>query len=230
MCNKDYVLQMFESNEKIYIDTSTLMEVNGLRMFIETVRPICIANGYRVIVTDSVCNELEKHIHSNNEFKKSKATEAMLLVCQNTDVFQIEDIASRRLREEKFINTFADPELIKEILSNKFKHTQLLITNDRRLSSDVYDLNTFESCKGKRITVCYLNVSGQLMMCDCVKSHNDCQLDDNSSDTKVEYVDRIIVKEQSGFQKYGAPALAFVGGVACTAGWKPFIKFIKSFL
>lgn len=230
MCNEDYILQMFNLNERIYIDTSTLMEVYGLRSFIEKVRPICREKGHRIIVTDSVCAELEKHIHSLNEFKKSKAAEAMLLVCQNSDIFQIEDISSKRLKEEKFINSFADPELIKEILSNKFNHTQLLITNDRKLSSDVYDLNTFESCRGKRIAVCYLNSTGNLMMCDCAR--NQTVEDPKIEETKpsIQYVDRIIVREPDGFHKYGIPTLTFAGGLACACGWKPLVKFVKSLL
>ena len=51
---------------------------------------------------------------------------------------------------------------ILEYNKSKTDYKQLLITNDKNLCIDAFNLNTLNSCKGQQIMVCYINKNGKL--------------------------------------------------------------------
>ena len=57
---------------------------------------------------------------------------------------------------------FADSELLSRLTKEKTEFSQLLITNDKKLSVDAYSLNNLNSCLGKKISVCYISKNGLL--------------------------------------------------------------------
>lgn len=103
---------------------------------------------------------------SDNERKSQAALEAIGILSQFVDLFDVQNDA---MNENEIAKAFADCQLLSELTLNKAEGGQLLITNDRKLSKDAFDLNSQESCKGYRIMVCYLNRFGELHMCQCVK-------------------------------------------------------------
>lgn len=166
MNSQDYIKTMIQNNGRIYIDTATLMEVEWMKLFIINCEEIIIKEKKKIIVPKAVCLELAKHIESADARKSHAALEAIGILSQNQNLF---DVQNEAMTEQEIVKVFADCQILSELTLNKRDGGQLLITNDRKLSRDAYNLNELESYKGYRIMVCYLNKYGELHMCQCVK-------------------------------------------------------------
>jgi len=166
MTSQEYIKTMIQNNGRIYIDTATLMEVEWMKLFISNCKEILITEEKKIIVPKAVCLELAKHIESADARKSHAALEAIGILSQNLNLF---DVQNEALTEQEVSKVFADCQILSELTLNKRAGGQLLITNDRKLSRDAYNLNELESYKGYRIMVCYLNKFGELHMCQCVK-------------------------------------------------------------
>ena len=85
--------------------------------------------------------------NSNNEEKANKARTGLRLIYGYSDLFSLERSEGE---PEDLDHAFADPELLTRLTQERRFKRQLLITNDRDLSQDAYDLNTTHSFRGKR--------------------------------------------------------------------------------
>lgn len=170
MTNRDYIFQMIRANTRIYIDTASLMDSSELAIFLESAADIFREEHKLIIVTTAVRFELIKHLQSKNTVKQALAMEAVGIIRQYEDIFCIEgDI----LDDQDIFKAFADAELLATLTLNKADGSQLLITNDKKLSKDAYSLNDQESCRGRKIMVCYINRYGELMRSRCVNEKED---------------------------------------------------------
>ena len=159
MTNREYVEDLLALNEKIYIDTSSLMNDTELGRFLVQYHDIFEALNKKIIVTREVCLEIVRHLSSKNIEKQEKAKSVILLFKNYSNLFLFED---KDLKQSEVSSAFADSELLSRITKDKSKHSQLLITNDKNLSVDAYKLNKLYSCKGKKIMVCFIDNLGQL--------------------------------------------------------------------
>lgn len=159
MTNREYVEDLLALNEKIYIDTSSLMNDTELGRFLVQYQDIFEALNKKIIVTREVCLEIVRHLSSKNIEKQEKAKSVILLFKNYSNLFLFED---KDLKQSEVSSAFADSELLSRITKDKSKHSQLLITNDKNLSVDAYKLNKLYSCKGKKIMVCFIDNLGQL--------------------------------------------------------------------
>lgn len=159
MTNREYVEDLLALNEKIYIDTSSLMNDTELGRFLVQYQDIFEALNKKIIVTREVCLEIVRHLSSKNIEKQEKAKSVILLFKNYSNLFIFED---EDLKQSEVSSAFADSELLSRITKDKSKHSQLLITNDKNLSVDAYKLNKLYSCKGKKIMVCFIDNLGQL--------------------------------------------------------------------
>ena len=159
MTNREYVEDLLALNEKIYIDTSSLMNDTELGRFLVQYQDIFETLNKKIIVTREVCLEIVRHLSSKNIEKQEKAKSVILLFKNYSNLFIFED---KDLKQSEVSSAFADSELLSRITKDKSKHSQLLITNDKNLSVDAYKLNKLYSCKGKKIMVCFIDNLGQL--------------------------------------------------------------------
>ena len=159
MTNREYVEDLLALNEKIYIDTSSLMNDTELGRFLVQYQDIFEALNKKIIVTREVCLEIVRHLSLKNIEKQEKAKSVILLFKNYSNLFIFED---KDLKQSEVSSAFADSELLSRITKDKSKHSQLLITNDKNLSDDAYKLNKLYSCKGKKIMVCFIDNLGQL--------------------------------------------------------------------
>lgn len=159
MTNLEYVNSIIRSNDMIYIDTSSLMNVMELRKFLESYYQIFVDYNKRIIVTREVCLEIYRHLISKVETKQYKSQKVIEVLKQYKEIFIFED---ENLNDTEAERAFADSELLSRITKEKIKHRQLLITNDKKLSVDVYNLNNLNSCLGAKISVCYISQDGLL--------------------------------------------------------------------
>ena len=159
MTNREYVEDLLALNEKIYIDTTSLMNDTELGRFLVQYQDIFEALNKKIIVTREVCLEIVRHLSLKNIEKQEKAKSVILLFKNYSNLFIFED---KDLKQSEVSSAFADSELLSRITKDKSKHSQLLITNDKNLSVDAYKLNKLYSCKGKKIMVCFIDNLGQL--------------------------------------------------------------------
>ena len=153
MTNIEYVNALLCSNDVIY------MNVQELRKFLDSYQQCFIKHNKKIIVTREVCLEIVKHLSSKIESKQFKAQRVIDLFKEFRDVFIFEDQNLNNLDAEK---AFADSELLSRLTKGKTEFSQLLITNDKKLSVDAYSLNNLNSCFGEKISVCYISRNGLL--------------------------------------------------------------------
>ena len=165
MTNTEYMQKMAIVNDYIYVDTSALMDADWLRLFSEKAEPVFKAAGKCITIPPAVRSELIRHLDSPDFEKKCRAETAIAILAEHKELFQA---TGGQLDDEEITKAFADMELLATLMLNRRGNRQLLITNDRNLSKDAYDLNDQQSCQGGRISVCYINHYGELQMCDCV--------------------------------------------------------------
>ncbi|MBQ8325544.1 MAG: hypothetical protein IJX86_00605 [Lachnospiraceae bacterium] len=169
MNNTEYIEKIIVSVDRILVDTSTLM-TNGFQQFISSNKHSLILEQKKIIIPKAVYTELARHIGSDNPEKNERAMAAVELMSLNKDVFQIENVP---LSEDEIAHAFADAQLLSELTLHKSEYNQLLITNDRKLSCDAFDLNQQQSCKGRKVLVCYINWYGEMQCCECARHSTD---------------------------------------------------------
>lgn len=167
MTNTEYLAAMAQANDRIYIDTASIMNAEWFRQFAENATPIFQAAHKRITIATAVRSELCRHMESADSRKQEDALAAMNVISQHKELF---NTAGGELDDEEIARAFADAELLAELMIFKKEGNQLLITNDRKLSSDAFELNQQQSNHGYRINVCHINRFGFLQMCDCVKA------------------------------------------------------------
>ena len=166
MTNLEYVTGLIKSNDKIYIDASALMNVDELEVFSKNIQDILLAEKKQIIVTRDVFIELLRHFKGSDDRKRNLVTKVFDVFFRYENVFSVQNT---NINDANYLKAFADAKLLAELTEHKSSWRQLLITNDKKLGQDAYDLNNLESCKGYNIKVCYLNHFGELHRCDCVK-------------------------------------------------------------
>ena len=169
MTNIEYIQKMTTINDYIYADTSALLDADWLRSFSEKAEPIFMAAGKKVTIPTSVRAELLRHFDSPDSEKRSRAHAAVEILANHKELFQTTDDL---INDDDIAAAFADAELLTLLMVNRRGHRQLLIANDRNLTSDAFNLNNQESCHGGKISVCYVNRFGGLQCCDCVPESN----------------------------------------------------------
>ena len=65
------------------------MEVDRLNYMVENYKPILIQNRLSIIVPGVVCQELVRHLTSDNTEKKEKANEALKVIRNNGEMFAV---------------------------------------------------------------------------------------------------------------------------------------------
>lgn len=224
----NYLNYVLDHNDLIYVDTSTLMNADSMQLFIQRAEDEFLARNKRMIVTQWVQKELNKHIRSDNENKRDQARAALLLLAKYDSLFILED--DNAILDSA---TFADSDLLSRLVLNKATATQLLITYDRSLALDAYNLNNQGSNKGGKVMVCHINRAGYIKKCDCVGSPNH-ESDDVPIEPevivreKIVYVNRPVEKEiVSNTKAWKTPvaiATGFISGIAFEKFALPFIK------
>ena len=116
MNSQEYLINMLQSNKRIYIDTATLMEVEWMKAFIENYEEILLEFERKIIVPKAVCLELAKHMESGNERKSKAALETIGILSHNQGIFEVRNEA---ITEGEIAKVLADCQLLTELTINK---------------------------------------------------------------------------------------------------------------
>ena len=157
-----YLEDMLTYAGRVYIDTCSLMETERIEQFIEAAEEVFLQYDKQMTVLGSVVRELENFLQSADYEKRRRAEDAFMLMNEHYELFRVKD-------GDSDCGDFADPEILAELVRSKGDCGQLLITNDKKLAKDAFQLNRQESNHGQKIMVCHLNYYGNLCRCDCTK-------------------------------------------------------------
>lgn len=197
--------KQIQSNELIWIDTSTIMDIENFKLFITKIRPLLLKKKKMIIIPISVKNELLKHKNSDNQKKKNLAIRGLELINQYKDIFQYDQTINNLANDN-----FADKNILLLIINNKTEASQLLISNDKGLTSDAYKFNDTKSYNGRKINVCYINRNGNLQMCDCVKNKVQ-EIEKNVQKDNVAPIQIEVTKDKTFLERYGLPVGVLIG-------------------
>ena len=238
MCTTYYLENLLHQVNRVSIDTSSLMETEKLEKFIVMAEPVFAEFEKQIIVPGSVQNELIGFLDCGGCEKSELAEQVFRLLDEHHEMFRLEE----RVDGEDF----ADREILSELMRNKGDCGQLLITNDKKLAKDAFQLNQQESNRGRKIMVCHLNHYGDLSRCDCTKPQEqvDClhmeesvqakiaeTLEDEVPQCPVTPVRRTVDKPAAKKHRWKLPAAiaggfagGFIGGIAFDRYAIPMIR------
>ena len=141
--------------DRIYIDTSTLMNYGPLRLFLGRYEN----RELKIIMPASVRLELARHIDSGIPDKAEKSLECICVMDEFPGLIMLD---GGILPEDLMYSTHADREILAMLTRDKGRYRQLLITNDRDLAADALALNSQLSCPGNEVSVRRINRKGEL--------------------------------------------------------------------
>ena len=221
--------EIIRNSEEIMMDTASLMEANSLECMLDKYRDTFIELGKMIIIPGVVCQELVRHLTSENTDKKGKANQALKIIRNNSEIFTVE---SAEYTSEEIRKAFADREILIRLSGSRANRRQLLITNDRKLSRDAYNLNSMESCSGKPVFVCYLSRLGDLCKCDCGTNLNNeperVKIVVKKEPVYVEVEKKHTTSARSVFGRIIGAVVMFGAGYGTCKYGKDIIKSVKS--
>lgn len=225
MKNVEYTKSVLMKNDIIIIDTSATMNYERFDKLVTQIGSLITKIDKKIIVPKAVWKELIRHQNSNINEKRIKAERAIDIISLHRNIFLLED---EIMDSNEIVKTFADVELLSTLTKNKIMHKQLLITNDKKLSTDAFKLNLQESCFGRKIEVCYITCSGTLNMCECAHVKKE-----NINSPKVQK--RIKMSNHSSnthgkhrTKKIGVHLATFATGICIGKYHSQLLKFIKT--
>lgn len=187
MKTENYIINTITNSNKIYIDTSTLMDVEDIKKFLDSYRDVFLKNNKKILIFNEVIGELHQHrLFSNNKNKKNKAIQALQFLeseknIEDSMIFEFESNVSGFLSPESRKTYFADKRIHSFVNENRPNYTQLIITKDKKLAKDLLSLNSIESIRGKKIIVKQLSNEGILI--NLVKKETPIESSDKLSNS-----------------------------------------------
>lgn len=214
------VLKLISENQIIMLDTSVAMD-EQFKHLVDVIEMPLMENRKKIIIKKAVWAELLRHLGSTDSLKQQRATTAVEIIAMHQNIFEIDD---SYLNAEKILKAFADAEFLADLMIHKRQYTQALLTNDKKLSRDVNNLNIQESCLGKQISVYNLNTSGNIVF---------CPYDSLIEETKEKESEKTVIQEFPKENNFilpivGTSAAALVVGVVIGKYGKEMFRVLKS--
>ena len=208
------ITKLVLENQVILLDTSVAMD-EKFEDLVNEMELLLMENRKKIVVKNAVWAELLRHLGSDDEIKQQRATKAVEIIGMHQNIF---DINGWGLSSDKIFRSFADAEFLADLTRHKNRYTQALLTNDKKLSRDVNNLNSQESYLGKQISVYSLN-NGNIVLCPC-------------EEKEVSEPEKIIIKEKvkennSILPIVGSTLTALTAGVFIGKYSKNILKMLK---
>lgn len=215
--------ELFITNQKIYIDTSSLMNVSEMEKFISIYKESFEKNGKKIILLREVCLELVKHYINKDSSKHLLVSKLFSLLRDNLTIFTFED-DNLTLDEAK--RSFADKDILARLTKDRTDISQILITSDKDLSWDAYQLSNSYSCRGLDVTVCDIGVDGSLMPVEFLDDLDEKKDDPSNSDKENSAV--MVNKTKNDFENFWGYGLSFLIGGIIFKYSEPLSKVIRN--
>ena len=146
--------------DQVYLDTCSLMEESFPEFmdYLDGSREYWNKEDIEIIVLSSVINELKNHIDNKEKIELSiGAKRAYKIIKHAAGVF-----GKKLIKIEDGESEFADQEISAKAISNRTKYRILVITQDRKLATDLRKFNSLNSQFGKEIQIYRIKSDGLL--------------------------------------------------------------------
>ena len=150
---------IFDRYDRIFIDSSSLMNFKELKMFLVKYGDRIRKSRTQIVMPKAVQIEIARHLVSCREDKAEKSSECLTVLADYPGLIVCDGCINP---EDLTYDTHADREILAMLISGNGRYKQLLITNDNGLSKDAVNLNSLHSCSGKMISVKSINKNGEL--------------------------------------------------------------------
>lgn len=144
---------------KIMIDTCSLMHTK-CEDVIKALLPALKKYNGKIIVPKKVIDELKKHQKCFDDPSKVELAEKGLYLCNlllNSGCLSIRGGSN---------DNFADNVFFVQFTNYRYKYSMLLITQDRKLTHDILQINNLKSAGGFPVNVMRINYNGKLVQSD----------------------------------------------------------------
>lgn len=210
--------------QKIYLDTSAAMHFAGFKKFVKQVEKTLRDAEKKIIVLKVVWLELIRNYNSTDKEKAEAANQAISILSSHRDIFEIED---EEIFQYEMESAFADKVLLSSIILDRTDVSVLLITNDRMLSKDALDINHQSSCRGHKITTCYIDKNGDLLPGFASETAES----DTESNVVVKEIVKLVEvpaeKKDDWFTKIAIPVGSLVAGLVIGKYTDKIVNVIK---
>ncbi len=151
----DPQLEALVRERMIMMDTCTLMH-EGCDKLIDRLLPLLTKHGRAVCLPQRVIEELRHHSWDHRDRSKAASAARGYQLCK-----KLQDAGCLSVRSSK-LDSFADNVLF--VLFTKYRYHEhlLLITQDRKLTMDILQLNKTQSSTGYPAEVMYIDNDGKL--------------------------------------------------------------------
>lgn len=148
-------LEKIVKEQIIFIDTCSLLEPQSV-VFWQNVIPLLHTYQKKIIVPMRCIEEVQKHYVNASNASLSKRAEECLKALQKLLKGGLIEV-----RGEKSDN-FADNVFLSVFMKHRMNHKLFLITQDKKLASDIENLNSIKSVKAKPVQVRKIGKDGRL--------------------------------------------------------------------
>ena len=202
---------VFDRYDRIFIDTSSVMNFKELKMFLEKYGDRIRKSRTQIVMPKAVQIEIARHLGSSREDKAEKSTECLTVLADYPGLIVCDGCINP---EDLMYDTHADREILAMLISGNGRYKQLLITNDNGLSMDAVNLNSLHSCSGKTISVKSINKKGELRLFKAKRQPELSAADESKSPSviwvkKEEHVNKADITGRDFLYSPETPAASF---------------------
>lgn len=152
-------IEQLVNNNKIMIDTCSLMHEKCEKM-IHDLLPALKKYHQKIIIPKKVIDELRKHQGCKDDIIKATSAEKGLNLCR-----MLLESGCLSIRGGSNDN-FADNVFFVHFTNYRYQYHMLLITQDRKLTHDILQINQLGSAEGYPVKVMRINYNGELVNSD----------------------------------------------------------------
>lgn len=176
-------------NYQVYIDTSALMNTDRLQLLVESIDSD-VTLRKKIIILTNVYQELVDFSKGYNNEKRTLANLALSII-SSSNAFVVNPEFKRKQKP------FADPKILSTLIESKADKAQAIITFDKGLSKDAFNLNELNCINGYEILVLTINELGELVLPECISAKVEEDINDEmifeesvtDANDKVEFIE-----------------------------------------
>lgn len=216
-----------KNNMEIILDTSTAMHYEGFSKFVEENERDIEASGKKIQVLSAVWFELIRNYNSVDKEKAEAANQAITILSSHRNIFKIDE--GKEIFQDEIEDAFADKEILSKLTLDKTEVSILLITNDRMLSKDALEINHQASCKGYKISTCYVSDKGEMLSGFGSQRENKLQKEPEVIVKEVVKIIEVPKKESNlKVSQILVPVTTFMAGAAIGKYGNILFKYFKT--
>lgn len=212
---QDSVKNMIEKCDFIGADTSALMDNNAFLEFLEHYQEELKKYGRCIFIYREVIAELKNLLNATDLEKKNRAEKALEMIYDHYDILKCEEEPDN-IDERIIRKRIADQRILSAVTWYKTSHSQLFISNDKKLLESILKVDEQEAVKGRDVYAASLTCDGRLRRFEESDEYLEKWLENESVKNEKTRTKSYLAGHKKGMATGGLLGTLFGGGVvAC---------------